>query len=923
MNITKIKVLLALSFVICIGLLAHNVSQKLSLHSLESTLTHQFKITLQAYGYTPENISINSANWAGFRHPLSIELQEVSVHDNAYSIEIKKLRLGVDLLKLLRFNPHIKNISIKDGTLKKDSKIIAHLSGGAHITGSLIRYKITELTCIPKDLTPLNSQLDILHTFDIPIQLKSTGQFDYEADIEGTLDLKLDRGSFQFPPFYTDPVEITHGEISATLQSNSLIIEDLNLTSKSIQTHLSGKLSAPSLVTAIKTQAPLAVEAQGYLTDLSVDQIQAYWPISLGEKARKWVTTNLSKGAVSKATLDLTGTLIMDPAEPSFTIKNLGGQIDAHGVDVAYIDGLPKVTNSTGSCIYTKDTFKISAHGDCDGMKVEDAQLVMSKLDTSNEHMDINLTVIGSLEKALNLIAQPPLLLPQKLGLDASIFKGIANTQLHLSFPLIENLALEKVQAKAASSLDNVKLTLKNLPSYFATPVTQGKFDLSVTNQEIHLDGVAKAMGHTAKISGGENFDTKKQALQISAEDEKQDPYLGKFDLTYKNGKIFGQADLTKLEYSIPSLQFIKEKKQPGSLVLEGSLDQTSRLNLSKLELRLNNAKILASGEISQKGLKDFKLTQVSVGDLHGHFTANGGLNRIILDGEIKDLDLSPILLELKNLKPTSDDLNLLARLKINKLHLADKFNFGDVNSSLTWEKGELSSLAIVSAAPSALDVHISPATNKVHSMSLSCANVGGLIDHFNPGSDFEGGTLTFVGNLKVGRDSPTVIGDIDIRQLTAIKAPLLAKILSVSSLDGILRTLTGQGIHFDHTIGKVKWSPDSIEFEDLHASGSSIALNLNGTIGNSYNLQGELYPLNSINHLIANIPMIGSILSGGTNRGIISTGFTVTGSANSPEIKVNPLSTIALQGVKELAKAVSKQQAAQTHQKLEASPAE
>ncbi len=255
----------------------------------------------------------------------------------------------------------------------------------------------------------------------------------------------------------------------------------------------------------------------------------------------------------------------------------------------------------------------------------------------------------------------------------------------------------------------------------------------------------------------------------------------------------------------------------------------------------------------------------------------------------------------------------MAADLEINKVLLSNKINFGAARASLTWEKGKISSLALVSVTPDILAIHLAPRKNGKHSFSVTCQNAGNLIDYFNPNDDLEGGHLTFAGDLEESEERIKINGEVDLRQVTVIKAPLLAQILSFSSFDGMVRTLSGRGIHFDHTVGKIRWENNKLYLDDIHASGSSIALNFEGFIDTQqriYNLYGELYPLNSLNFAMANIPVIGSVLSGGKNRGIFSTAFTVTGSFDNSKIGINPLSTIAPQGMKELVKKSSKRQA-------------
>ena len=120
------------------------------------------------------------------------------------------------------------------------------------------------------------------------------------------------------------------------------------------------------------------------------------------------------------------------------------------------------------------------------------------------------------------------------------------------------------------------------------------------------------------------------------------------------------------------------------------------------------------------------------------------------------------------------------------------------------------------------------------------------------------------------------------------------------------MRTLTGQGVSFSNTVGYLEWRNDKVTLKDIHASGSSIALTLDGTVNlltDNIAIEGELYPINSLNVMLANIPLVGQVLGGGKSRGVFATAFNLTGKRQNPVISANPLSTIAPQSVKELYK--------------------
>ncbi|WP_010301170.1 AsmA-like C-terminal domain-containing protein [Candidatus Odyssella thessalonicensis] len=912
-NLKKTFKIIILSLLMLILALS-SISYYLSSKNVQRTLAGQFTRLLEHYHYYPEDITIGETRWAGLRSPLSIKLNGVVIKNQKYEATIKYMQLGISLRRLLLLSPTLKRLTVEKAVLKRNDEPIAELSGSISLEEPAFSYRLKELTGNLKDMAPLIPQLAIFEAIDLPVTLTSSGSYDGRLGINGHIYINAKQGTVTLPAYFPHVLTITQAEAQARLSPKKLALTDVRFRSDALEAHISGEVEAESLATALNQQQPVTISIKGHLTTLAIDKIDTYWPKPLGVKARRWITTNLSQGHISQATLQLKGQANLTP-DPAFKVDSLAGNIDVEGVTVAYLGDLPPVTNACGHCSYSKSNLIIAAQGVCNDLSIDQAHLNISNLDQDDEHMDIDLTIQGKLESALALMARKPLQLPQKLSLDHTLFKGIATTRLKLSFPLQSDLPLDRVRANAYSQIVDAKLVTDILEPFISNPLTKGKFDLHVTNDHLKLIGTGLVANHPARISATESFADHDSQVTIQANDNAADPYLGSFGLEYHNGAILLDADLSKTEYAISWLRFIKEAGQPGNLVINAERTEDNSLAINSLNLVLGETHLQGKGKIKPASGIDLFLETLQIGPLKGKLLIKGTPDKITLGGALERLDLDPIIQELS--EETEDlphNFKAAANLRINNVMLGSKLSFGKVETSLTWEDGKISSLAMDSLRPGVLKLHIAPLKNNQQYFSLFCHNAGDLIDYFMPNNDFEGGALNFVGNISESDKKTQIQGELDLRQVTVIKAPLLAKILSLSSLDGIFSTLSGKGIYFDHIMGKIQWRKDELKLDDIHASGSSIALNFNGVIDikdQIYDLKGEFYPLNSINLLMANIPVIGSFLSGDKKRGVFSTTFTVKGSKNSPAIQVvNPLATITPQGVKKFNKPAAQQEA-------------
>src|SRR5205807_1752948 len=111
------------------------------------------------------------------------------------------------------------------------------------------------------------------------------------------------------------------------------------------------------------------------------------------------------------------------------------------------------------------------------------------------------------------------------------------------------------------------------------------------------------------------------------------------------------------------------------------------------------------------------------------------------------------------------------------------------------------------------------------------------------------------------------------------VRAPVLARLLSVASLSGINALLTGQGIPFNRLQGDVEISTGKIKLDNMRAYGGAIGINASGTIDREaaqMNVSGTLVPAYTLNSVIGDIPLLGDILVGGAGQGLFASNFRV-----------------------------------------------
>ena len=99
---------------------------------------------------------------------------------------------------------------------------------------------------------------------------------------------------------------------------------------------------------------------------------------------------------------------------------------------------------------------------------------------------------------------------------------------------------------------------------------------------------------------------------------------------------------------------------------------------------------------------------------------------------------------------------------------------------------------------------------------------------------------------------------NLKITNFKVKEVPVLAKILTLASLQGIADLLTGEGIRFNEFEMDFKTKNNLTEIDELYALGPAISIMMEGYIEKDRvtSLRGTLVPATTINRSIASIPL-------------------------------------------------------------------
>ena len=127
-------------------------------------------------------------------------------------------------------------------------------------------------------------------------------------------------------------------------------------------------------------------------------------------------------------------------------------------------------------------------------------------------------------------------------------------------------------------------------------------------------------------------------------------------------------------------------------------------------------------------------------------------------------------------------------------------------------------------------------------------------------------------------------------------EVPILAKLLTLASLQGIADLLTGEGIRFTDFEMKFSNQKKLMRIEEMYAIGPAISILMDGYIEQDklISLRGTLVPATTINRTISSIPLVGKILVGKkVGEGVFGVSFKIKGPSEDLKTTVNPIKTL------------------------------
>jgi len=406
-------------------------------------------------------------------------------------------------------------------------------------------------------------------------------------------------------------------------------------------------------------------------------------------------------------------------------------------------------------------------------------------------------------------------------------------------------------------------------------------------------------------------------------------------------------TDLKEATMSLPEIHWQKEAGTDGSLSMTIELDDAGPLAYRDIVLQAGD--LLARGQAmpggDRQGLGEVRLDHVAFGRSNLQDVAlqiaDSGISVEIARGT---LDAAPFLAgdpaeaqstEARSAEPSEagepvkdfEPLTIRAP-DLEVLYFAEEQHLEDVNLELRrlrrgWEtirlsgsipkrywsprdeakaKAEEGSGADGAAPPPQLDrryLQFSFAPDAAGSgqrLLASSDDLGALLKATNIADTVVGGRIQVTGSSAGPTPAHPIQATVAARDFVMVKAPALAKLLTVASFTGLLDLLSGSGISFQGLDGDFVLDDGVATTDQMRIYGAALGLTAKGDIDfdrDAIDLTGVVVPAYSINNFLNKIPLLGTILTGGEGEGVIAVSYSVEGQVDDPQVAVNPLTAL------------------------------
>lgn len=861
-----------------------------------------------------------------------------SFKDVNFSFDRNLFDLDIKIGGLLDLKDRLATLNLNTKYQVTDNKLLLNLGFADVMLSDVVEF-VSDTS--PKINVPVDGTLDVVINF--------TDIMKNKRNIIGNLDTALENITFNIKGsegevIFNDDEKFNYGIDAFVLDGsiagglNSVTIKNADFTVGGQKTKLSLDVSGYKKYFFEKSLDDLKIVFTADIDKFSLDELSRFWPRYLAEPAWEWCAENLFGGFAQNANFKFT--FAYDDKSKTFGFASLDGKADVSDSNISYLEGMPVVNNVYGTAYFSSSDIDIKVDkGVSSGVIVTGGNVRLYDLDKFHNFIDIKLKGNASVSDALKFIDNPPLNYAKEMGINPDDVEGDVDIELGLNFELHENLTPEEIKVDVKADLQN----LVYADAFDGKSLKAQKMQLSVNSEGFKVDGDALFDEIPVKVSLQELFNNKSYktkgqvAFKLNDAVKKKlgvdvsllsSPYIEGYaditaDLTVNNDKstvMTVNADLTNALIDYSFLGFSKGVGEKGKATVKLNLNNSKIVSIPQFMLAKSDFNLDGNIKIN----KDSSLKTIDITKIEGPKTsakakiefADAENKNIRINVSGNSYDLTDLFAK-RDKKPTTEDKSDAEDDELTNVQ--DTEIFIAVNSLWTNPDTPIKNFAGSAVLKNGIgidEVHMVgnygtdksiklkldyvPKPDGEYFLSIDSNNAGSTLRVLRLYNDMDGGLLKIEARRTKDKN---FIGHAQIRDFSIQNTPLMAKLLTVASFSGMLDLLRGEGLTFSHFDAPFEYKNKALYITDAKMFGNVLGLTGSGLYQKSsgkIDIRGIISPAYSLNSFLGRIPLVGSALAGKDGT-VFAVNYGISGTVSDPQIKINPLSVLSPNSIKDL----------------------
>jgi hypothetical protein len=663
-----------------------------------------------------------------------------------------------------------------------------------------------------------------------------------------------------------------------------------------------------------------------------VPAFKRLWPALVASPVRAWVEENVAAGSIERLVIANQAPLsALRPRSPLHPKESLLVDIVSQGTSIRPLAGLPLIRDAE---VVVRATARAAVVTIGRGtMELPSGR----KLTVSNGTFEVADTKVpeplartrfrveGTAEAAAELIAMDALRDAATLPLEPAGVRGSVTAQVTVTHPLKKDLPKGAVQYTVDADLSGFAAE-KFVRGQKAEATT---LRVTANQNAIHVKGDMRIAGTPAsvdfrKLQGDSDAEVRIQAtlddaararLGLDAGPALTGPVAvklsGRTKITERESRLAVEADLAQARVNdlLPGWNKPAGRPARASFVLS---DKGQNTRLDDLVIEGSGTQVKGSleldgqGEVLNAAFPTFALSDGDKASLRAERSSDGTL-KVALRGDVLD-GRGFVKTQFAGQKPeqrsreSSTDLDLEVKLGAVPGHHGEALRGLDLK--LSRRAGQIRTFAMTGKLGQNATITGDMRARGSRQVLYVETNDAGAFFRFNDiYPRIVGGTMS------VAMDPPTADyapqeGLLNISGFTVRGEPALDRIASsgptpdmYDRTGGRAYAATSTGVGFAQMRVEFTRSPGRLLMREGVVRGPSIGGTVEGHLDyarDEVRLRGTFVPAYALNNMFGQIPIVGLLLGGGSNEGLLGVTYQVVGSPQAPVLQVNPMSAVA-----------------------------